>query len=437
MEEITQSPYSTRLNTLSEMKDYVGKELGLTDWMTMEQSRINTFADATEDHQWIHIDPERSAAFSPYKKTVAHGFLVLSMASKITTETFQVDQMAMGVNYGLDKVRFPNATHSGAFFRGRVSLMECNDIPGGVKYKVKIVFEIKGEEKPACVAEFLVIAYAGPGREQQAAMAQATEKIPSSDSVLYEKDGPVGIITFNRPERYNAVLPEVTDRLLEIIKEVQEDAQVKAVVLTGAGKGFCAGADMENFDIASPEELTEGLTVTYQTLMRQFFKLKKPIIGAINGSAAGVGAAIALACDLRIMAPSSSILYAFVNIGLGPDGGAAYFLARQVGYAKAFEIAAEGKKITAEECLSLGLTNKIVPEKELVSAAISWGKKLAEKPAIALGILKEDLRFAMENAPQDVIAFEAEQQLKGLKSQDFREGVTAFKEKRNPKFIGK
>ena len=83
--------------------------------MTMEQSRINTFADATEDHQWIHIDPERSAAFSPYKKTVAYGFLVLSMASKITAETFQVENMAMGVNYGLDKVRFPNATHSGAF----------------------------------------------------------------------------------------------------------------------------------------------------------------------------------------------------------------------------------------------------------------------------------------------------------------------------------
>ena len=437
MENTKQTPYSTCLKDLSEMKDYVGKELGLTDWMTMEQSRINTFADATEDHQWIHIDPERSAAFSPYKKTVAHGFLVLSMASKITAETFQVENMAMGVNYGLDKVRFPNATHSGAFFRGRVSLLESNEIPGGVKYKVKIVFEIKGEDKPACVAEFLVIAYAGPGKEQQAAMAKATEKAPPSDSVLYEKQGPVGVITLNRPERYNAVLPEVTDRLIELIKTVQEDTQVKAVVLTGAGKGFCAGADMLNFDNATPEELSEGLTVTYQTLMRQFSKLKKPLIGAINGSAAGIGAAIALACDLRVMSPSSSILYAFVNIGLGPDGGAAYFLARQVGYAKAFEIAAEGKKIPADECLSLGLTNKIVPEDELLSAAINWGKQLAEKPAIALGILKADMHYAMENSLHDVIAFEAEQQLKGLKSQDFREGVTAFKEKRNPKFIGK
>lgn len=437
MEEITQHPYSTQLKELSEMNAYVGKELGLTDWMPMEQSRINTFADATDDHQWIHIDPERSAAFSPYKKTVAHGFLVLSMASKITEEAFQIDQVAMGVNYGLDKVRFPNATHSGAFFRGRVSLLECNEIPGGAKYKVKIVFEIKGEEKPACVAEFLAIAYAGPSRAQQAEIAKATEKAAPSNTVLFKKEGPVGIITLNRPERYNAILPEVTDRLIDIIKEIKDDRQVKAVVLTGAGKGFCAGADMQNFDAASPEELSEGLTLTYQTLLRQFFKLKKPIIGAINGSAAGVGAAIALACDLRVMAPSSSILYAFVNIGLGPDGGAAYFLARQVGYAKAFEIAAEGKKIPAEDCLALGLTNKVVPEKELVSAAVEWGKKLAEKPAIALGILKADLHFAMENSPQDVIAFEAEEQLKGLKSQDFKEGVTAFKEKRTPKFIGK
>lgn len=437
MEEITQTPYNTQLQELSEMNAYVGKELGLTDWMPMEQSRINTFADATEDHQWIHIDPERSAAFSPYKKTVAHGFLVLSMASKITAETFQIDQVAMGVNYGLDKVRFPNATHSGAFFRGRVSLMECNEIPGGAKYKVKIVFEIKGEEKPACVAEFLAIAYAGPGRAQQAEIAKATEKKQPSKCVLYEKEGPVGVITLNRPERYNAILPEVTDRLLEIIKDIQKDTQIKAVVLTGAGKGFCAGADMKNFDSASPEELSEGLTVTYQTLMRQFLKLKKPIIGAINGSAAGVGAAIALACDLRVMAPSSSILYAFVNIGLGPDGGAAYFLARQVGHAKAFQIAAEGKKITAEECLALGLTNKVVPEQDLISATIQWAKELAEKPAIALGILKADLQFAMENPLHDVIAFEAEQQLKGLKSQDFKEGVAAFREKRTPKFIGK
>ena len=160
--EQTTTPYSTQLKELEELKDYVGKELGLTEWMTMEQERINSFAEATEDMQWIHTDPERSAAFSPYKKTVAHGFLVLSLASKISYDAFSIENVVMGVNYGLDKVRFPNATKSGAKLRGRVSLMEYDAIPGGAKYKMKIVFELEGKEKPACVAEFLAMAYTMP-----------------------------------------------------------------------------------------------------------------------------------------------------------------------------------------------------------------------------------------------------------------------------------
>ena len=160
--EQSQTPHSTRLKNLRDLASYVGKELGLTEWISIEQERINNFAETTEDRQWIHIDAEKSAAFSPYKKTVAHGFLVLSLASKMSYDALSVDDIAMGVNYGLDKVRFPNATKSGAKIRGRVSLMEFDVIPGGTKYKVKIVFEIQGEEKPACVAEFLAIAYTPP-----------------------------------------------------------------------------------------------------------------------------------------------------------------------------------------------------------------------------------------------------------------------------------
>lgn len=162
MEQPTNTAYSTTISSLSELPNYVGKELGLTEWMPIEQDRINKFADVTEDRQWIHIDQEKSAAFSPYKKTVAHGFLVLSMASKIAYDAFSIENIAMGVNYGLDKVRFTSATKSGALLRGRVSLLECSAIPGGAKYKMNIVFELKGEEKPACVAEFIAIAYNAP-----------------------------------------------------------------------------------------------------------------------------------------------------------------------------------------------------------------------------------------------------------------------------------
>ena len=162
MEQPTNTAYSTTISSLNELPNYVGKELGLTEWMPIEQDRINKFADVTEDRQWIHIDQEKSAAFSPYKKTVAHGFLVLSMASKIAYDAFSIENIAMGVNYGLDKVRFANATKSGALLRGRVSLLECSPIAGGAKYKMNIVFELKGEEKPACVAEFIAIAYNVP-----------------------------------------------------------------------------------------------------------------------------------------------------------------------------------------------------------------------------------------------------------------------------------
>ena len=436
MEQQTNTAYATRLTNTSELSAYVGKELGLTEWMPMTQQRINTFADATEDFQWIHTDVERSASFSPYKKTVAHGFLVLSMASKVSYDTFSIENVAMGVNYGLDKVRFPNATKSGNFFRGRVSLLECDEIKGGVKYKMEIVFELKGEDKPACVAEFIAIAYAGPGKKAQEEIAKATEKQKPSETVLLKKQENIAIVTLNRPERYNAVTDELVTRLNEIIDEIRNDNQIRAVVLTGAGKGFSAGADMESFGKVSPEDGRAYITRVYQTLLRNFQTLKKPIIGAINGTAAGVGASIALACDLRVMTSSSGILYAFVNIGLGPDGGASWLLTRQVGYSKAFEIAAEGKKIKAEECLSLGLTNKIVDEDQLLEAAIEWAKALAAKAPIAVGITKEDLVHAMDNNLSESIAYEAEKQIAAFESYDLVEGVAAFVEKRKANFIG-
>ena len=151
--------YSTKLNELTELKNFIGKELGLTDWMQMSQQKIDDFAKITDDKQWIHTDPEKSALYSPYKKTVAHGFLVLSMISRISFNAFSIENVAAGINYGLDRVRFPNATKSDSTYRGRVSLIEFSEIPGGAKYKLKIEIEIKGEEKPACIAEFLALAY--------------------------------------------------------------------------------------------------------------------------------------------------------------------------------------------------------------------------------------------------------------------------------------
>ena len=159
MKKSMENAYSTKFKELAELKNFIGKELGLTSWMQMSQKKIDDFAEITDDKQWIHTDPEKSALYSPYKKTVAHGFLVLSMVSRISFNAFSIKNVVAGINYGLDRVRFPNATKSDSAYRGRVSLMEFIVIPGGAKYKLKIVIEIKGEDKPACIAEFLALAY--------------------------------------------------------------------------------------------------------------------------------------------------------------------------------------------------------------------------------------------------------------------------------------
>ena len=159
MKKSENNPYSTKFKELTELKNFIGKELGLTDWMQMSQQKIDDFAKITDDKQWIHTDPEKSALYSPYKKTVAHGFLVLSMVSRISFDAFSIKNVVAGINYGLDRVRFPNATKSDSIYRGRVSLMEFTEIPGGAKYKLKVEIEIKGEDKPACIAEFIALAY--------------------------------------------------------------------------------------------------------------------------------------------------------------------------------------------------------------------------------------------------------------------------------------
>ena len=257
-------------------------------------------------------------------------------------------------------------------------------------------------------------------------------------AVLFEVNEGVALITLNRPGRYNAVNQDLVDGISESLDKAKNDDSIRAIVMTGAGKGFCAGADMMVFgEEATPEQRRDYLIDQYQPLMSQFYNLNKPIIGAINGTAAGVGAAFALACDLRVMSEKSAILFAFINIGLGPDGGASWLLSRQVGYSKAFEIAISGKKVLGQQCLELGLTNRVVKNEKILENAINWAKELANRPTLAIGITKQDIVHSMNNDLDSTIAFEAEQQVSAFKSHDLKEGVTAFIEKRKPNFRGK
>ncbi|MEM6319003.1 MAG: enoyl-CoA hydratase-related protein [Bacteroidota bacterium] len=261
-----------------------------------------------------------------------------------------------------------------------------------------------------------------------------------SDTVLLRKEGKVAVITLNRPSRYNAITMELKQAFLHALTDIQQDDAIKAIVLTGNGKGFCAGADMGDLQQsgnADPKLIRDDLIMVYGNIVRLIMQSEKPVIAAINGPVAGAGLGFALACDLRIMAEHANMRYAFINIGLVPDAGSTWFLTRQVGYSKALELIIEGEKIPADECLQLGLTNKVCAVDELMEKAMTWANRLANRPTVAIGATKRTLNFAMVNDLYNTIVKEAEEQMPLFATHDHKEGVAAFVGKRAPQFLGK
>lgn len=258
------------------------------------------------------------------------------------------------------------------------------------------------------------------------------------DVVREERDGAVAVITLNRPDRYNAASAALSAALQAALERAGADAAVRAVVVTGAGPGFCAGADLSSFHEGfTPGEGRDFIMQVYGPLIHTLVTLPKPVIAAVNGTAAGVGAAVALACDLRVMADDAALFYAFINLGLGPDGGAGWLLARQVGYSRAFEIAVSGRPVPAERCLALGLCNRVVPAAALHDEALAWAHRLAEGPPVGLALTKAALHHALTHDLMDTLAFEADQQRRAFASEDLREGLAAFRERRPPRFTGR
>lgn len=258
------------------------------------------------------------------------------------------------------------------------------------------------------------------------------------ETILYEIRNQVALITLNRPERRNAMNETLNRELFAAFQQAQNDETVRAILLTGAGKGFCAGADLSTFtQIPTPEQVYEGILTMYQPLMRLITGIQKPVVAAVNGVAAGAGASLALACDLRMMAHDASLMMAFSNIGLLPDAGACWFLARLVGYSRAYEIAAEGERVSVERCLELGLTNRVAPADTLLEHALEWAEELAKRPTLALGLTKHALHHALLHDLASTIEYEARLQQQTIPSHDHMEGVMAFLQKRVPEFTGK
>ena len=262
--------------------------------------------------------------------------------------------------------------------------------------------------------------------------------MPDYETILYEVQEGVAHLTLNRPERRNAMNPDLNRELLAGLQQAESDPQVRALLITGAGKGFCSGADLTIFqDRPSPDVVYDDIVNGLGPLVRTIVAMPKPVVAAVNGVAAGAGASLALACDFRVLGHDAAMLMAFSNIGLVPDAGATWFLVRQIGFSRAFEFAAEGERLPADRCLELGLANKVVPAEDLLDISLAWALRIAKRPTLALGKTKGALRFAQLHDLQSTIEYEARRQQEAYQSEDFVEGVSAFLQKRKPQFNGR
>ena len=262
----------------------------------------------------------------------------------------------------------------------------------------------------------------------------------SYETIRAERANRVLTITLDRPQAYNAFTPTMGRELVDAFKGARRDPDVRAVVITGAGKAFCSGQDLGMTDELLPADrrpaLGDLLRRCYNGLVLEMRRLDKPIVASINGVAAGAGMSLALACDLRIASESASFVQAFVNIGLVPDCGSLYFLPRIVGLAKALELCMLGERIDAQEALRIGLVSQVVAADELAGVTVELAARLANGAGVALGFTKRGLNRALEIDLDAKLEQEALLQEMAGRTSDFREGVTAFKEKRPARFSG-
>jgi len=257
-------------------------------------------------------------------------------------------------------------------------------------------------------------------------------------TILIDTQDGITTLTLNRPEVLNAFNNEMADEVLAALKVAERDSATRCLVLTGAGRGFCAGQDLEVLR-ARPEGVSfrEHLLRTYNPIVTRMRTMEKPIIGQINGAAAGAGFGLALACDLRYMAVGAKFRFAFSGIGLAPDSGTSFFLPRLIGYARAFELAATNTPVAAKAALELGLVESVFPDETLAAEVRAIAARLAQGPTKALGLLKRAMNKAFDLSLDEALDYEAHLQEIAGQTADHREGVAAFLEKRAPVFLGK
>ena len=259
--------------------------------------------------------------------------------------------------------------------------------------------------------------------------------------LIAERAGGVLTLRLNYPEKLNALSETMLPELIDELESAGTDPSVRAVVITGEGRGFCVGADLAAlqglYSTGQRPKLSGFLEQGYNRLIPLIVDAPKPVIAAVNGVAAGAGVSLALACDLRIASEDATFTTAFVRIGLVPDSGAFYLLPRAVGPAKALELSITSDRVDAREALRIGLVNHVVPAEELSAEAASLAERLAAMPTTAIALIKRLFRESAGRSLPEVLGLEAEFQDLAAGTEDHMEGVRAFIEKRPPSFVGR
>ena len=256
-----------------------------------------------------------------------------------------------------------------------------------------------------------------------------------TNSVLYETEGAIAVITLNRPAALNSFDREMRTGLAAATAQARDDTGIRAVILTGAGRAFSAGADLKA-GFKTGAEVERIVNEEYAPSLLDITEMEKPVISAVNGFAAGIGLSYALACDLSVMGEKAFLLCPFSAIGLIPDGGSTWLLTHAAGYKNAYEMAVENDRMPAARCRELGLVNKVVADDELMDTAREWAGRLAGKAPLALARTKKMMRRTSTLSYAEAISAEAALQRLCFDSADCKEGVTAFLEKRQPRFTG-